>query len=185
VFVIASMLGVQDFDLPDAEGLVVRLSRILDPLVSLEEYQSMDDIVRGLRGVLPRDLRGAPEQPGGRHHQRAAVGRAGHDDLQERDLAASARCLFFTGEETTVNLIGNGMLCLQRHPDAWARLRDEPDSRTRPSTSSLRFESPVQLTTRVAHEELDLHGIRVRAGDKMVVGIGAANRDPGRLRTGR
>ena len=178
VFVIASMLGVEDFDLPTLKGWSLDLSRILDPLVSLEEYQQMDVIVRGFEDCFRGMFAARRERPADDIISVLLSAARGHDDLQERDLAAVCTLLFITGEETPVNLIGNGMLSLQRHPDAWARLRDDPALAGTAVDELLRFESPVQLTTRVAHEDVELHGVRVRAGDKMVVGIGAANRDP-------
>jgi cytochrome P450 len=178
VFVIASMLGVEDFDLPTLKGWSLDLSRILDPLVSLEEYQQMDVIVRGFEDCFREMFAARRERPADDIISVLLGAARGHDDLQERDLAAVCTLLFITGEETTVNLIGNGMLSLQRHPGAWARLRDDPALAGTAVDELLRFESPVQLTTRVAHEDVELHGVRVRAGDKVVVGIGAANRDP-------
>ncbi len=178
VFVIASMLGAQDFDLKTLKGWSLDLSRILDPLVSLEEYQQMDAIVRGFEACF-RDIFAARRAQPSDDVVSVLLGNArGHHDLEERDLAAICTLLFITGEETTVNLIGNGMLSLERHPDARARLRGDPGLADTAVDELLRFESPVQLTTRVAHEDVDLRGVRVRAGDKMVVGLGAANRDP-------
>ena len=178
VFVIASMLGVPDFDLRTLKAWSLELSRILDPLVSLEEYQAMDDIVQGFEACFREAFAVRRRQPADDIISVLLSGAQGHDDLQERDLAAICTLLFTTGEETTVNLIGNGMLTLHRHPESWARLRAEPDLIGTAVEELLRFESPVQLTTRVAHEDLELGGRQIRAGDKMVVGIGAANRDP-------
>jgi cytochrome P450 len=178
VFVIASMLGVHDFDLKTLKRWSLDLSRILDPLVSLEEYQQMDAIVRGFEECFREMFAARRERPADDIVSVLLRNAQGHDDLDDRDLAAICTLLFITGEETTVNLIGNGMLSLQRHPAAWARMRDEPAVAETAVDEILRFESPVQLTTRVAHEDLELRGVRVHAGDKIVVGIGAANRDP-------
>ena len=178
VFVIASMLGVQDADLRTLNGWSLRLSRILDPLVSLEEYQEMDGIVRGFETCFREVFAARRAQPEDDIISVLLAGASGHDDLQERDLAAICTLLFITGEETTVNLIGNGVLSLQRHPAAWSALRDEPGLMGTAVDELLRFESPVQLTTRVAHEDVELGGVLIRAGEKIVVGLGAANRDP-------
>jgi cytochrome P450 len=178
VFVIASMLGVRDFDLRTLKKWSLELSRILDPLVSLQEYQQMDEIVRGFEGCFREIFAARRAAPADDIVSVLLANARGHDDLQERDLAAICTLLFITGEETTVNLIGNGVLSLQRDPAARARLTGEPEIASAAVDELLRFESPVQLTTRVAHEDLDLHGVRVRSGDKMVVAIGSANRDP-------
>ena len=179
VFVIASMLGVRDADLKTLKGWSLDLSRILDPLVSLEEYQQMDDIVRGFEDCFREIFAARRRQPADDIISVLLSGAQGHDDLQERDLAAICTLLFITGEETTVNLIGNGMLSLQRHPDAWARLRDEPDlvGHGRRRAAALR-ESRAAHDTRGARGSRAAAAYAMRAGDKIVVGIGAANRDP-------
>jgi len=178
VTVIAAMLGVKGYDLRELKSWSLDLSRVLDPLVSLDEYRHMDDIVRGFEAIF-RDVFAAR----GRHAEddvtsALLAGAAEHNDLTERDLAAICTVLFITGEETTVNLIGNGMLALQRHPEARAKLQADPSLAESAIEELLRFESPVQLTTRVAHEDVEIAGVRVSAGDKVVVGLGAANRDP-------
>src|SRR5215471_14096012 len=149
VFVIASMLGVQDFDLPTLKRWSLDLSRILDPLVSLEEYQQMDAIVRGFEACFREMFAARRARPADDIISALLTAADGHDALHERDLAAICTLLFITGEETTVNLIGNGMLSLQQHPDAQMRLRDDPELADTAVDELLRFESPVQLTTRV------------------------------------
>jgi pimeloyl-[acyl-carrier protein] synthase len=178
VFVIASMLGVQDADLRKLNDWSLELSRILDPLVSLEEYQEMDGIVRGFEACFREVFAARRAQPADDIISTLLAGAAGHDDLQERDLAAICTLLFITGEETTVNLIGNGVLSLQRQPGAWTTLGEEPGLMGTAVDELLRFESPVQLTTRVAHEDAEIGDVPIRAGEKIVVGLGAANRDP-------
>ena len=177
VFVIASMLGVQDAELRTLKGWSLELSRILDPLVSLQEYQQMDAIVRGFEECFRGIFAQRRERPADDIVSILLANARGHDDLQERDLAAICTLLFITGEETTVNLIGNGMLSLQRDPAARATLTADAGLAAPAVDELLRFESPVQLTTRVAHEDVELHGVRIRARDKIVVAIGAANRD--------
>jgi len=178
VFAIASMLGVEDFELRQLKAWSLRLSRILDPLVSLEEYQEMNDVVLGFDACFREAFEHRRRQPRDDIISALLAGGRNHDDLQERDLAAICTMLFITGEETTVNLIGNGMLSLHRFPDARAQLTDEPDLAGAAIEELLRFESPVQLTTRVAHEDVDLGDRVIGAGEKVVVALGAANRDP-------
>lgn len=178
VFVIASMLGVQDCNLQKLTAWSFELSRILDPLVSLGDYQAMDEIVRGFEACFREFFAVRRTQPADDIISVLLSRAQGHDDLQERDLAAICTMLFATGEETTVNLIGNSMLSLQRNPGAMARLREDPGLIGGAVEEFLRFESPVQLTTRVCTEDLELAGRQIRAGEQLVLVIGAANRDP-------
>jgi hypothetical protein len=86
--------------------------------------------------------------------------------------------LLGAGNETTTNLIGNGMLALLRHPDQFALLRDDPSLIEPAVEEMLRYDGPVQLTSRVAVEDVWLSGTRIAAGEFAVAVLGAANRDP-------
>jgi Cytochrome P450 len=87
--------------------------------------------------------------------------------------------LLVAGFETTVNLIGNGVLALLRHRDQWQDLcADPPALAARAVEETLRFDPPVQLTDRIALEPLDLEEQAVRPGQSVVTLIGGANRDP-------
>jgi cytochrome P450 len=86
--------------------------------------------------------------------------------------------LLIAGHETTVNLIGNGMLALLRHPDELARLRADSSLITSAIEELLRFDSPVQLTARVALENLQVGGRTIEQGQWVLPLLGAANHDP-------
>jgi len=99
--------------------------------------------------------------------------------LSEDELLATCVLLFFAGHETTVNLIGNGMLALLRTPDQLQRLQQRPALIANAVEELLRFDSPVQRTARVALTEVELeNGNRIHAGEIVTVLTGAANRDP-------
>ncbi|WP_135451426.1 cytochrome P450 [Mycobacterium sp. DL99] len=98
--------------------------------------------------------------------------------LTDHELAANAALLVGAGFETTVNLIGNGIVLLQRNPDQLALLRDNPDLWPTAVEEILRIESPVQMTARTARCDVEIAGQRLRAGTMVVVLLGGANRDP-------
>ncbi len=100
------------------------------------------------------------------------------DVLSEEELLASCVLLLFAGHETTTNLIGNGLLALLRHPDQLQRLRDEPALIASAVEELLRYDSPVQFTSRVTPDEVELGGKRIPKGELITLMIGAANRDP-------
>ena len=85
------------------------------------------------------------------------------------------------GHETTMNMIGNGMLALFRNPDALARLRSDPSLIESALDEFLRFDSPVQVTFRTASEDIELAGRTIPRREHVVVFLGAANRDPARF----
>jgi cytochrome P450 len=98
--------------------------------------------------------------------------------LNEAELLANAVLLLNAGHETTTNLIGNGTLALLRHPDQLRRLREDPALIPTAVEELLRYDSPVQFTSRVLKADLALGGKQLRAGQTVLLLLGAANRDP-------
>jgi len=100
------------------------------------------------------------------------------DTLSEGELLATCVLLFIAGHETTVNLIGNGLLALLRHPDQLGRLRDDPALIQSAVEELLRYDSPVQRTARITTTDVEVDGRTLAKGSMVVAAIGAANRDP-------
>lgn len=100
------------------------------------------------------------------------------DRLSNAELVANVHLLFAAGHETTVNLIGNGLLALLRHPAQWRILRDDPSLIPNAIEEILRFDSPVQSVARTMAEPVELRGQTLEPGAIVVSLLGAANRDP-------
>jgi len=100
------------------------------------------------------------------------------DRLSELEVVAMCTALVFGGHETTVNLIGNGLLALLRHPDELARLRAEPAAIDAAVEELLRFDSPAQFISRTAVVDFQWHDQPIKRGDAVLAALGAANRDP-------
>ena len=99
--------------------------------------------------------------------------------LSNEELTANIILLFGAGHETTVNLIGNGLLALHRNPDQLALLQARPELITNAIEEFLRYDSSVQLTGRVALEDIeDLGGKRIPKGESVLCLLGSANHDP-------
>ena len=99
--------------------------------------------------------------------------------LTNEELTANIILLFGAGHETTVNLIGNGCLALHRNPDQLALLKGRPELITGAIEEFLRYDSSVQMTGRVALEDIDdLCGRKVPKGESVLCLLGSANRDP-------
>jgi pimeloyl-[acyl-carrier protein] synthase len=110
------------------------------------------------------------------------VSARGGPTLSEDELISNCMLLLFAGHETTVNLIGNGVLALWRDEASLRELRRSPDSTSEAVEELLRFDSPTQMVFRLASRELGLGG-RVVGKDELVgVVLGAANRDPARFK---
>jgi cytochrome P450 len=99
--------------------------------------------------------------------------------LSTEELVANIVLLFGAGHETTVNLIGNGLLALFRNPDQLALLKAKPELITNAIEEFLRYDSSVQLTGRVALEDIeDLGGKRIPKGETVLCLLGSGNHDP-------
>ena len=100
------------------------------------------------------------------------------DKLNEEELLATCILILIAGHETTVNLIGNGVLALLRHPAELSRLRATPGLITIGVEELLRYDGPVQRTARVASADATIGGHTIPQGDMVMPFIGAADRDP-------
>lgn len=99
--------------------------------------------------------------------------------LSNEELTANIILLFGAGHETTVNLIGNGLLALHRNPDQLALLKARPELMVNAIEEFLRYDSSVQMTGRVALEDIeDLGGKPIPKGETVLCLLGSANRDP-------
>jgi cytochrome P450 len=98
--------------------------------------------------------------------------------LETDEIITMCLLLLAAGHETTANLIGNGALALLEHPDQLEWLGRHPDLCGQAVDELLRYDSPAQVASRVAREDLVLGGVNVHKGQQALVVLGAANRDP-------
>lgn len=103
------------------------------------------------------------------------------DRLTEEEVIANSIVTMVGGQETTTNLIGNGLLTLLRYPAEMQRLRDDPELIPSAVEELLRYESPSQHTARLARGDVELGGRKIRKRDAVIAVMGAANRDPERF----
>ncbi|WP_433359813.1 cytochrome P450 [Actinoplanes sp. CA-142083] len=179
VGVIGELLGVPAADRGQFQSLVRDWSQLLDTitpaviaradpaaatmrtylasLVALRRRQPQDDLLSALVAV---------EEEG--------------DRLTEDELLTMAGLLFAAGFETTTNLLANGLVALLSHPAQIPLLRADPAAAVE---ELLRFDSPVQIVSRVAWEPTVIAGVDISPGDRLVAYLGAGNHDPARFDT--
>jgi cytochrome P450 len=181
VTVIAELLGIPAEDHQEFHGWSDHLARSLDLTDDPEVYnrasRAAADLTEYLRDLIARRRR----QP--REDLLSALIQAeeGGGRLTEAELYATVALLLLAGHETTINLIGNGTLALLRNPDQLGRLRENP-ALIRPAIEELlRYDGPVQMTSRMALEDVELRGQTIRAGQQVAFLLGAANHDPERF----
>src|SRR5215203_870517 len=104
------------------------------------------------------------------------------DKLSEDELLGMVFLLLVAGHETTVNLIGNGVLALLQHPDQLRKLKDDP-SLIKPAVEELlRYDGPVETSTeRFAREDVDMGRTVIPRGEMVLVVLAAADHDPERF----
>jgi hypothetical protein len=101
--------------------------------------------------------------------------------LIEEEIIANLILTMIGGQETSTNLISSGLLTLLRHPEQMRMLLDDPTLVPLAVEELLRYESPIQHTARVAHEDFILGGKLIRRGQSVVAVLAAGNRDPERF----
>lgn len=175
--VISTMLGMPDTNpkrlLELTETLVIALEPVADPdvMTSIVEAEvelsgMMQEVIAWKRNNPADDLL-------------TALIQADHngDFLSNDELVAQILLLFIAGHHTTVNLIGNGVIALLRHPDQLALLRSNPDLIGNAVEEFLRYDSPTHQTRRITLTPYQVGGREIPAGAMMIACLGAANRD--------
>ena len=190
---VCDLLGVP----PEAHAEVRRMSagiaRGLDPdaLLTADELAArtravheftafFGDLVAQRRRTLSRGGAGRQSRAQPRDDLITALAQVadGGDSLSPHEMLGTLLILVVAGHETTVNLIGNGMLGLARRPDQLALLRADPELAAPAVDEMLRHDPPVHLTTRTARAATTVAGTAFAPGDAVIVLIGSANRDP-------
>jgi 4-methoxybenzoate monooxygenase (O-demethylating) len=96
------------------------------------------------------------------------------------EAALLVRSLLSAGIDTTVHTLGNAVFCLATHPDQWSALHADPTRARAAFEEVVRFESPVQTFFRTTTREVEVEDVRIPAGEKVLLFLAAANRDPRR-----
>ncbi|MEU1400935.1 cytochrome P450 [Streptomyces sp. NPDC005728] len=173
ITVICELLGVPDMDRAEFRKMSTEMvaptssQTEYDAVVRLAEY--LTELIEDKRSATPTDdllsdlIRTTAEDG---------------DRLSPEELRGMAYLLLVAGHETTVNLIGNGVLALLTHPGQLAALRADMSLLDGAVEETLRYEGPVQSATfRYAAERLDIAGTAIEQGDHVLIGLTASGRD--------
>ncbi len=178
VAVIAEILGVPDH----MHGQLLQwghaIAPTLDQGLSWHTYRNSERALREFGGWLDGHFARLRHKPG-EDILSQLVNADPEDRLTDLELRATALLLLGAGFETTVNLLGSGVVVLTGEDEARARLLADPALWPQAVEELLRLESPVQITGRVAHRDVEIDGIEIASGTAVITLLGAANRDPG------
>ena len=182
VTIIAELLGFppEDYSLIKkwSDEMAEALALNPPPEVQARAYQARQEIRAYFDGIVEK-LRHSP----GENLISALLSGDAYGERGERlnpdERFSNSILLLAAGHETTTNLIGNGVLALVQHPDQLRDLREHKDELIEPAVEELlRYDPPVQWTSRVAGETLTLGGVEIERGQIVLASVAAANRDP-------
>ena len=147
-----------------------------------DRYRRMEVPLNEFTGYLGQMLRQRRAAPGADLVSGLIAAEERGDRLSERELFGMVFLLLVAGHETTVNLIGNGMLALLTHPDQLALLKARPELVETAVEELLRFDGPLETSTmRYAAEDAVVGGVAIPRGSSVLVVLASANRDEQRF----
>jgi cytochrome P450 len=177
ILVIAELLGLPPEDRASLKRWSDELAVMLDGSIAMQHLgravQSAIEVIDYLRVHLEAKRRDPKDDL-----ISAMLSAQERDRLSDDEILGTVLIVMGAGHETTTNLIANGALALLRHPDELARLRAEPRLIGSAVEEILRFDSPVQATSRMPMEDVEIGGASFAKGVEIGLLIGAANRDP-------
>lgn len=178
VAVIGAMLGLPPSDSDRLKGWSDALAHFLGgaiptPEVGAAALRCVLEMEAYFRGVIAERRK----QPGEDLISGLLAAEENGSILHEQELLSTCTMVLFGGHETTTNLIANTVHVLLTHPEARARVQADPALLPGAIEETLRYESPVARMGRLATEDIELHGQRIRKGDKVWLSMAAANRD--------
>jgi cytochrome P450 len=179
--VISEMLGVPVSDgaqLREWSGLIVRS---LEPLVDPDTIRAIADASDHMFDHVHGLISGKRKDPGDDLLSALIAAEEHGDVLSDDELVEQVTLLYIAGHETTVNLIGNGVLGLLRDRDQLTRLQREPALMPGAVEELLRFDSPVQMTRRITLTQVDIGDKTIEKGAFCALVLASANRDASRF----
>lgn len=182
VTVICALLGVPTADWARFRHWASDLTGVLEPEITPQELAIADAGASELRDYFTELIAQRRRAPADDLTTALVQAHdADGDRLSGEELLANLVLLLVAGFETTTNLLGNGLVVLLTHPDSATALRGQPELAPGYVEEFLRYDSPVQLTSRMVRESVSLAGVELPAGSWLLVLLGAANRDPARF----
>ena len=175
--VICELIGVPPEDTHHITGPAPALAGGLEPgpLLTVEARDAANEATTTLTGYLRDLIERRRHDPG--DDLLSALLHADEEQLDEEELISVVLLLLIAGHETTANLLGNGMVALLDDPAAHCELRDDPTLDVAAVEELLRYDSPVQMTLRIATDAVPVADRVIEPGSAVVLCTGAANHD--------
>ncbi len=176
--VISEMLGLPMDRRDDLREWSAALVKTLDPIFSMEQFDEALVAGDAMTEYVLAMIATKRAHPGD-DLLSALIAAEDHGDmLDEQELVDQVILLYIAGHETTVNLIGNGVLALLRNPDQADRLRADENVEQNAIDELLRYDPPVQFSGRIATRDFEIDDTEIPNGSFLMTCLAAANRDP-------
>jgi len=177
-FVMSKVLGLPESDLPELAHNSEVFVELFDLMIPFRSYLRVNEAARFLFDYFMTLVRKRRASPGDDGISKMIRETASLPNITDTELAGYCAFMLIAGQETTANFIAGGAATLFQNPAAVAKLCAEPDRLPQAAEDLLRYHSPVQWVGRTASVDSFVAGVRVNAGDRLSVFLGAANRDP-------
>lgn len=178
VQIISDMLGMPTDAVDDLRNWSHIVTKTLDPLCSPEERAAAVTAIAQLDDYVEQIYEAKRSAPDGGILSALIEAEHDGDRLTRDEVLVNTVLLYIAGHETTTNLIGNGAVELFRNPDQLDLVRTNPDLDANLIEEVLRYNSPVQITRRIAYEGIEVDGVEIPQGSVILLAGSAANRDP-------
>jgi len=179
--VIGNLLDVPHDEREPLRDWSLAILGALEPVIGEAAFARGNTAVKDFLAYLETLVERRRQKPGNPERDvltRLIQGEADGEKLTAKELLHNCIFLLNAGHETTTNLIGNGLVALDRNPDQKERLIAQPELIKTAIEEMLRYESSNQLGNRMAVEQVELGGLTLPPGTPITLCIGAANRDP-------
>ena len=176
--VISEMLGMPEADRDQLREWSGTIVRSLEPLADPDLIRAIADAGENIRAFTHEAIEWKRQNPADDLLSALIAAEEGGDVLTDAELIDQVVLLYVAGHETTVNLIGNGMLALVRNRAELERLQSDPSLDASAVEELLRYDPPVQMTRRITLQDVGVGGKTIPAGTFVACVIAAANRDP-------
>jgi cytochrome P450 len=177
--VIAELLGVPVTDRDLFTQWSTELSSLLfgaldDPARYHRGHQALHELIDYFESLIERYR----TEPNGNLITALVHAEERGDALRREEVVATCILLLFAGHATTTDLLGNAVLALLRHPDQRRILQGDPSLAPRAVDEFLRYDGPGKVTVRSVREGLEVRGRRLEPGQRVILALASANRDP-------
>ncbi len=176
--VIAELLGVAVEDREKLRSWSAPIAAILDGATRQTELDRAEPAAAALKDFLSQEIDRHREEPGDDLIDGLLAAVDEGDRLSEEEMVATCMLILIAGHETTTNLLASGMLAMLRQGDAWDELCCEPGLAPSAVDELLRFDGPVQFTSRRTVGRVEFRGHTIEDDQELMLVLGAANRDP-------